>query len=245
MKRQDGFTLIEILIAIAILSALVFYIFNMVSGQIKVREKVSVLSHKINDIDASLKVLVNDLRQAFVLTDKESKTTNFDSKQVYPIFQYSQKKGALFWTYAFKSKVEDSPEGNMEQVFYHTKENSDGSLSLIRSSDIILNAQVNEESQSTVLLKNVKSFRIVFWDGKAWFESWDSEGTNYKEKKKVPVMAKITLEVFKVQGTIKNIKTAPVLPISTVVKLLYAKNQDSIKKVGSNTSHERVSYDWQ
>jgi general secretion pathway protein J len=242
MKRQEGFTLLEILLALAILSALTFYIFNMVSGQIKVREKVLLLSHKINDIDASLKVLVNDLKQAFLLDVKQSKAANFDSKQVYPIFQYDEKQGALFWTYAFKSKIKNSPEGNMEQVFYHTKKNTDGSLSLIRSSDIVLNARVDTNSKSTVILKNVKTFRLAFWDGKSWSSTWDSEGSGYNERKKLPVLVKITLEVFKVQGKVGNLKNATVLPVSTVVRFLYSQGKKNKSKL---TSSQGESYDWQ
>jgi len=75
--------------------------------------------------------------------------------------------------------VESAPEGGRELV--------------LRQSPLIMDPDEDEKSHPIVLAKNVKEFKMEFWDDTRsydWSDEWEPRGTNY-----IPVMVKITLKL--------------------------------------------------
>ena len=195
--RNNGFTLIEMLVATALSSLILLMVYTANFTFIKSISQGSIISDYYENINMVIRRIDADILNAY-WTD--------NSRDVYFISTLEEGFSKLNFVTVERKDFrminnikEDSPSSDIHGVGYYLKKNDTGEYDLIRRSLIHYNkSSIDEEideGEEEIILKNVKSLRFSFKSGNDWVDRWDTnEGT------KLPPGIKTTLIVIDINN---------------------------------------------
>ena len=185
---QAGFTLIEILIAVAIVSLILTIIYGSYASSIDTmnytREKMDAFSM----IRLTLNRMNEELTSSFISSDGHLKfvgeegKVNFISSSHERIFKNSKEYDLVEVSY-FTGAAEEGASGT--ESLLARREN----LSLWRREDRTPDDDVLEGGEKEKLMEGLKGIEFKYYDGKVWLNEWDSQ-----EEKGLPQAVKVTLK---------------------------------------------------
>jgi general secretion pathway protein J len=188
--RNNGFTLIEMLIALTLSSFLLLAVYAASQNFIKGSIQGSIISNYYENIYVAIRRIDADILNAY---------WNDESKNVYFVSKLEGGFSKLSFVTVEKKSFrminnikEDSPSSDIHEVGYYIKKNDTGQYDLIRRSLLHYNkSSIDEnEGEEEILLKNVKSLKFSFRSGNDWTDKWDT-----REGVKLPPGIKTTLVV--------------------------------------------------
>lgn len=202
----DGFTLLEILVAVFILGVVVTTVlasFNMVFSTTGAMEASATM---FESGKTSLNRIVHDLENLFVLDRPIYKPPVVDGPPDPYRFQGSLDSfgGAQLAKLRFTSRahVQLSPSrrDGIAEIVYYLQPDASGLLRLKRADHLYPYPRFEERASDPVLCENVKSlvFEYVDAEGTAR-EEWDSESVKFGNA--TPVMVVVRLEVADVSDS--------------------------------------------
>ena len=182
-KKQRAFTLLEIMVALALFGLVASAIY---SSWFAVMRGAQVGLSSAAKVQRS-RIAMQTLEEA--LTSARS----FDADNRYYTF-IGENGGEA--TLSFVSRLPDSfprsgkfGDFNVRRVTFALEPGPDAGKQLVlRQNPILMDLDKDEKSHPVVIAKEVKSFELEFWDGKAddWLDEWTQ--TN-----RLPLMVKVTL----------------------------------------------------
>ena len=185
--RRGGFTLIEILLAISVLSIVLLLLLSSFNGAVRVREALTSRSRDYRQIRLVLDRFGTDLEGAFATP------YHTDSGLTLKEDQFSGLPAATLVFTAFQLPDGDDgrPPAEVVKVKYFPRIGTDGvTLELHREqsdSPFIENRIVPREY---IMAEGLRGFRVELYDGSAWVKEWPSSGGS---KSTMPKKAAITL----------------------------------------------------
>jgi general secretion pathway protein J len=187
-----GFTLVEILIAIFILSLVMATVYASYTGILKTSRQLEEEGAIYQMARASMDRLIKDLSSlqkssgSFYLNAEVKKSGNREFHSV------------SFWSSSHLAFGEDESEGRPATISYYFQESDDGkSFSLLRS-DLSGDTpdQTKKEDGGFIICKNIDTFRLTFYDAAGEeSDSWSVSSVPGQEKGKAPAAIKIELFV--------------------------------------------------
>jgi len=207
----SGFTLIEMLLALAVSAIVLAGIGGVFYSAIRLRERTAALVDESVPVYQSLSFLRRDLQGAVgpggvLAGDFRSGAVNSGTLQGYGL-QFCTTTGSL------KDEV---PWGDIQEVTYElrdpTERNSLGGKDLIRSVSRNLLSTTTPDSDDQWLLGNVQSLEFACFDGIDWRDTWDTSlgDTN------LPVAVRVRIQL----ATDSTVDTRNRQPIELVVPLV-------------------------
>jgi len=195
--RNNGFTLVEMLVATALSSFILLMVYTANFTFIKSISQGSIIADYYENINMVIRRIDADILNAY-WTD--------NSRDVYFISTLEEGFSKLNFVTVERKDFrminnikEDSPSSDIHEVGYYLKKNDAGEYDLIRRSLIHYNkSPIDEridEGQEEIILRNVKSLRFSFKSGNDWVDRWDT-----KEGTKLPPGIKTTLIVIDVNN---------------------------------------------
>lgn len=175
---QHGFTLVEILIAVAIVSLILTIIYGSYVSSIDTmnytREKMDAFSM----VRLTLSRMNDEITSSFF---------SEDGKDV----MFSGEEGKVDFVSSSHERIfKESKEYDLIEIGYFAEPDEKGeSLSLWRREDKTPDDDVLEGGEREKLIEGLKSIEFKYYDGKEWRSEWDS-----KEKKGLPQAVKVTLK---------------------------------------------------
>lgn len=171
--QKKGFTLIEVLVSIAIFASLSVAAYQVVSQIQRSNQLSQERTERLNELQRTMVMMDNDFRQIALRRTR----TEGEEPEEQLIFwsDYlldSDAKGVMFARLGWHNPQQQFPRGEVTKVGYRLK---GGTLQRIwwRYPD----TPVGQEGIVTPLLTQVESFDLRFYDGKQWQNSWDSSNT--------------------------------------------------------------------
>jgi general secretion pathway protein J len=168
--KQKGFTLIEVLVSIAIFASLSVAAYQVVS-QI---QRSNLLSQertaRLNELQRTMVMMDNDFRQMALRrtrTDGEEVASQLIFWSDYLLD--SDAKGVMFARLGWHNPQQQFPRGEVTKVGYRIKGET-----LQRIWWRYPDTPVGQEGIVTPLLTQVEAFDIRFYDGNQWKSDWDS-----------------------------------------------------------------------
>jgi general secretion pathway protein J len=200
IQLSDGFTLLEILVAIFILGIVVTTVmasFSMVFSTITPMEEAGAAfemgKNCLNRITTDLENITIAERPLYKPPAIDGPPDPYRVQGTNEVFG-----GTLFAKLQFTSRAHvplgGSPRGGIAEIVYYVQARPDGSFQLKRADHLYPYPRFEERSSDPVLCENVKSLAFVYYaeDG-AESETWDSESEIFANA--TPSMVTVRLEI--------------------------------------------------
>lgn len=204
MRYRRGFTLVELLISMSLLSILLVVIYSSfanitdIIGDCRKRERV------FRRVTLAFRQMAHDLEGAYLSKENERLlfTGTLDSSEGV------RRDSLNFATTSFWRKKDSSGEYDLKEVSYSLREVSPGDYLLERKEKPAWGDLKGEDSRTMDFGRGFKSLKIEYFDGKDWVEEWDSGAQG-----ELPVSLKITLEAFTDGEKVSQFTTEVFLPL--------------------------------
>ncbi|QRG82715.1 type II secretion system minor pseudopilin GspJ [Vibrio diabolicus] len=170
-QRVKGFTLIEVLVSIAIFASLSVAAYQVVSQVQRSNALSQERTQRLNEIQRAMVMMDNDFRQ---MAMRQTRTNGEEpaSRLVFwsDYLLDSDTKGLMFARLGWHNPQQQFPRGEVTKVGYRLKEET-----LQRVWWRYPDTPVGQQGTVTPLLTQVESFDMRFYDGKQWKKEWAEE----------------------------------------------------------------------
>ncbi len=173
VSRNQGFTLIEVLVAIAIFASLSVGAYQVLNQVQRSNEISMQRSERLKSLQRALVYLDNDFRQMAL---RQSRTNGEEPSPL--LLQWkeylldSDSKGVMFVRSGWHNPQQQFPRGEVSKVGYRIKDNQ-----LQRVWWRYVDTPVGQEGIVMPLLDEVEAFELRFFDGEQWLKAWQSSYT--------------------------------------------------------------------
>jgi len=191
-KQPRGFTLIEVLIAVFILSVVMATVYVSYSSTMKTARQMEEESAIYNMARVAMDRIGKDLTS---LQTSEGSFYFSAEKKKLGQREFSH---LSFWSAAHLSFGESDAKGRPATIIYYAAENDEKTgFSLFRAD---MDGAKPQKDESTppgfVLCKNVDAFRVSFYDESgSQTDSWDATAAHGTSKRPIPTAVKIELSL--------------------------------------------------
>jgi general secretion pathway protein J len=185
--RSGGFTLLEILLALSVLSVLLLLLLSAFTGAVRVRETLSSRSREFRQIRLVLDRVGTDLMGAFATSAREESALSLREDQL------SGMPAATLTFTAFQLFDGDSsrPPAEIVKIRYFPRIGADGvTLELHREQSDLPFIENKIPLREYPVAEKLRGFRVEVYDGTTWVKEWPSGGGT---KTSLPKKAAITL----------------------------------------------------
>lgn len=216
MKRNSGFTLIEVLIAMAITVVVAAIAYSGLDAAMKMAQTSEQKNKDLQNLSRSVDIIVTDLRHAQARMVRSSMGQGqFNSAMVYDENAFPQ------WVFTRTGRINPQPKkfqrSHLERVAYLYEKQT---LSRIRWP--MPDFYSDDEGDKIQLLENVTAFSVRFYrlnnsvaygssvddllsqNKGRWVEAWPSEGYSGPGVNVLPLAVEVTIE-HKQYGTITRL----------------------------------------
>ncbi|MFA0357264.1 type II secretion system minor pseudopilin GspJ [Vibrio breoganii] len=172
-KKAKGFTLIEVLVAIAVFASLSMAAYQVVfQTQLSNQQSQEKLG-RLQQLQATLVYLDSDFRQIAIRRFRN------DGQEAGESLIYwqdnlldSDEKGVLFTRLGWINPQQQFPRGEVTKVGYRIRDHK-----LERVWWRYPDTPVGQQGIVTPLLDKVEEFDIRFYNGESWLEGWEDNGS--------------------------------------------------------------------
>ena len=199
MNRR-GFTLLELLVAVAIFSVLSVVAYSSLNAMVNTREQVVADMERLGQLQIGFTMLERDLQQAV-----SGRGIRDEYEEVQPamlLHTVGDLEGGLEFTRGGWSNPAGQARSTLQRVAYQLQDDN-----LVRYSWRVLDRVVDSEPFSSVVLGGVQEFSISFLDAdNKWQDGWplaESRGKVYL-RDQLPRAVKLSMDV-KGYGVIERI----------------------------------------
>ncbi len=211
MRSVAAFTLLEVLVAVAVFAIVLTAMHLVLHGALRLRNRTVSNLDRAVPVEHVLGILRRDLAnltapggtlRAGLVDSTSSMATN--TTGLY---------GAEFYTTSGRLDATE-PWGDIQRVSYHLADSTNrGSLGrdLYRTVTRNLLPTFEEEPEQEWLLAGVEELRVEFFDGYEWLQMWDTTTTNT-----LPVAVRVEIEMAEED---ERMSLASRAPIALVVPL--------------------------
>lgn len=189
--NSRGFTLIEVIIAIAISAMVASLAYQTLHVATEATQRTSKIAKRIDHIDRAWQLLETDLRHAV----ERSGTSPFDGREVPPLEGGSSSEYLLYFIRGGWANPLGQTRSSMQRVGYKLQDNI-----LWRHYWAVVDGVGNEEPLELDILKEVKGMRVRFLSPDAtdvtdnqWQPLWPV--VNVQSEAKLPAAVEVTLEL--------------------------------------------------
>jgi general secretion pathway protein J len=197
-RRRAGMTLIEAMIAIAILSLVMTLVYGGFSQTMRNRAIMEASLDRSHVVRVTMERLARELSQAYVSIHVNPNATLVTSRTIF----HGRREGAGtridFTSFSHRRLFRDAHESDQNELGYfltHRRgEDRRDSVVLVRRESRRIDDEPEEGGQLTVMIEDVREFTIRYLDplSHQWVEEWDSTGL---EANRLPSQVMIRLVV--------------------------------------------------
>ena len=166
MRVPSAYTLLEMLLAIAIFSVISLMGWQMFSGIIQARDMVTTRNQAMAELNHALTILDQDFRQVADRTTRVESEVNAHSLFSDSEMFETDDEAISLVRYGWQNNAQRLPRSSMQRVFYRLKDHR-----LERQFHYVLDpVNINQEPQTQTLLSDVESLKFRFFAAGQWHD---------------------------------------------------------------------------
>ena len=210
MKSERGMTLIEIMIALAIMGLMLALAWTSISNTSSAKRDVEAEQERHHELRVALSRVVEDLQSAYLSKNEDEAATHRRTLMVgksggkVPDLRFSTLAHRVLWA--------DANESDATVVTYMAmddREKPSQTNWVRREQRRMSNKQPDEEpSELDIVIRDIEEVKFEFWDWKdeEWQDSWDTTSSD-GEKGRLPLRVRITVKVKLPSGSEVTLST--------------------------------------
>jgi general secretion pathway protein J len=200
-SESKGFTLLEILIAIAILAIIATMVYASFDASIKVIDRVDRDAETYRQARLVLTKLSEDLSMAYNSKGNIPPETTFVGE--HHVADGRAQDTLRFISISHLRYLPDEPTSDLNLIEYSIETDPEGKgWALLRKEEANPYSLSESRSGQFVLGEGINSFSLKYFDGKTWVEHWDSASN-----KGVPWVVEIEIQFQESGGGQKSFKS--------------------------------------
>lgn len=230
--KQNGFTLIEVLVSIAILSFIMVALWSSTSQSLDAKERFERRDGIFHEGRVALRKISDDLNMAFIIkapaerdkTTGVAPTTAEIATRPRPITFFiaddnGERDEIRFTSLSNLRLFRNAKESEQIKVRYYIAESEEdpGVLNLVRTYSPWLDDQNTVEGITYILAENVREFNLEYYDlrKQEWVRTWDTAQLDWKDR--LPRAVRVMLSFPDPDDDTKSIvmSTATMVPLSS------------------------------
>jgi|GEM_PF-600825 len=193
-SKRLGFSLIEVLIALTIISFIMLLIGGSIVRQLQAKEKVEQFNERLHTVRSSMLRISREISMAYL-----SKHYNCNERRTHTLFK--SKSGSsdelTMTTLSHYKWVQNADESDQNEISYYVKKdpNNTQQYALFRKEYPRITEEPSKLGKEFILAHNIKEIHFEFYqeDTELWQKDWDT--TRSEQRFKLPTFVKIKLVV--------------------------------------------------
>ena len=218
-RRAGGFTLLEVLVAIAVLAVLSMLLYGAFSGMKRTKEGVERLNDRQREARMAMARIVRELQMAYISAHEPVPPTRPVQKTVFKGISGIPGDRIDFSAFAHRRLDRDSRESDQCEISYYLAANPSkpGVVDLLRRESSVIDLDPEHGGRVEVLATDVDLFDVAFLDPLTiqWLETWDSTQA-MGQLGRLPYQVRITLVLNGGKRSSRGRAQAPIKLITKV-----------------------------
>ena len=201
--RQHGLTLLEVMIALAIMGLMMALAWSTISNTSQAKRNSEIIEQRNHEIRVALGQVVNDFEAAYLSGNEDINATH---RRTLFVGKGGGKVPEMrFSTLNHRVLAADSNESEQTAISYEAmtdRQDSSKTNWIRREQRRLSNENPDEEpAEYDVLVRDIEDVTFDFWDWKnlEWKDRWDTT-SNDGERGRLPTRVRITLKVKNQRG---------------------------------------------
>lgn len=217
VRAQRGLTLVEVLVALAILSMIALLLYEAFDSMSKAKQKEGLRGDRAREGRSAIQRITRELSSAF-LSMHAPQTLSLQTRSTAFYGQNGSRFDRVDFTAFAHRRVEaDSKESDQAEIGYFVVADPEKSdkMDLVRREQTPIDTDVKRGGTVNVLAENIESFDLKYLDPTTgqWIDTWDSS-VQTAQFMRLPLEVRIILVLKDAPaGVDKNYTTKVSLPI--------------------------------
>jgi general secretion pathway protein J len=199
LRSRQGFTLAEILIAVAILAIVSTLIYGSFARTFETREFVGRIQERYHSVRTALDRMAREISMAFIYDCRELDTPTGERRMwtIFKVERTGKIDRLVFSSFSHMRLVRDVNQSDQNVLAYYGEEDSDepGVTNLMRREKLRVDGEPERGGEALEMCHDVSSLHFELWDEvkKEWVEEWDC--SQIERQNQLPNLVRITLTV--------------------------------------------------
>jgi type II secretion system protein J len=195
---QKGMSLIEIMIAMVILSIIIYSTVSIVNQNQKIKADIDEETALYHEVRAAISMIERDVAQLFIL---EPRFSLKDRQAIHDAIFTGEGNKITGVTMNYQKKVAGQRDTHIKEIEYFlVEEKTDRAgeiaLTLFKKMTSFLDADLFGPGLTYAVLTDIKSWKFIYYDEQTqnWIDSWDSrQGAT---QKRLPKAVAVSFEMY-------------------------------------------------
>jgi len=198
VRRQRGFTLVEVLVAVAVLAVMMLFAWGSISQTVRAKRVFGAIQDRYREARNAMTRIVHDLEMAYVSANEDR--TQIETKTFFVGESSGDIQSLRFSSFCHTRLYADANESDQTVVAYFGAADRDnrGQENIMRRENRRLSSVGDRwdatPGETEILFTDAKKLKFTYWDFRAqeWKDAWSTQGVEGAQGR-IPDRIKIAL----------------------------------------------------